>query len=159
MIPFRHKTRLCSHPCQLEAQLHALYLHWEAEQQALEAEEHSLACLQRHQAQLRWVVRDEMPCPARVVVTKLTKVEEQIAHSQRRLADQQQRCDLLARQFDVVQLALGVARRQARKPRWAGSGSQQMGRLLHLLAQLTLQGLQDAARAEGACWQQGWYRW
>lgn len=159
MITNRHQTCHCSSPRQLEAQLHALHLHWKAEQQALEEEEQSLAHFQRHQAQLRWVVRDEIPCPARVVVTKLTEVEEQIARSQRQLADQQQRCDLLASQFDAVQLALGVARRQARKPRWTWSGSQRMNRLLTLLTRLACQGLQEAARAEGACWQQGWYRW
>lgn len=111
MITFRHKTCLYSSPHQLEAQLHALHLHWQAEQQALEEEEQSLALLQRHHAQLRWVAQDEMPCPARVVVTKRAKVEEQIAQNQRRLADQQQRCDLLASQFDAAQLTLGVARR------------------------------------------------
>jgi hypothetical protein len=28
-----------------------------------------------------------------------------------------------------------------------------------LLTRLARQGLQGAARAEGACWQPGWYRW
>ena len=146
-------------PRQVEAQFHALHLHWKAEQQALEEEEQSLACLQRHQAQLRWVVRDEMPCPARVVVTKLAKVEEQLALTQRRLAAQQQHCDLLTSQFDAGQVALGVARRQARKPRWRWDGSQRMGRLRHLLARLASQGFQDLARSEMVLWPHGWYVW
>ena len=159
MATFRHPRRLCSHSHQLEAQLHELKLQWAAEQQTLEEEEQSLARLQRHQTQVHWVVWDEMPCPARVVVTKLTEVEEQIAQSQRRLAAQQQCCDQLARQFDAVQLALGVTWRQARKSRWTWSASQRMGRLIHLLAQLSLQGLQDVARLEVVWWQHGWYSW
>ena len=159
MIICRHQTRPCSYPRQLEAQLHALRLHWQAEQQALEEAEQALAHLQRHQAQLRWVVRDELPCPARVVVMKLTRVEEQTAHTQRRLADQQQRCQQLASHFDTFQVALGVARRQAHKPRWAWSGSQRMGRLLMLLTRLAREGLQEAARSEWMCWQQERYRW
>jgi uncharacterized coiled-coil protein SlyX len=159
MATFRHQKRLCSHPHQLEARLLELHLHWAAEQQALEAAEQSLAHLQRHQAQLHWVMRDETAPPARVVVTKLTQVEEQIAQTQRRLADQRERCHQIASQFEAVQVALGVARRQTRKPRWTWSGSQRMGRLLTRLTRLALQGLQCAARSEGEWWPHGWYGW
>src|SRR5262245_42431655 len=156
MMTFRHQTRLCSHPHQLEAQLHELHLHWEAEQQAPEEEEQSLAHLQRHQTQLHWVARDKTEPPARVVVTKLTEVEEQIAHTQRRLADYQQRCHQLASRFDAAQVALGVARRQVRKPR---CGSRRMGRLLTLLTRLARQALMCTARSEWEWGQHGWHPW
>lgn len=126
---------LCQQPRQVETRLHAIHLQWVAEQQTLTREEQWLLSLHQHQAQLRLVVRDTSCGTAPALREKLARIEEQIAQTHGRIAEQTQRCLELATQFDAVQVTLAVVRRQARQQPSAWSFTHLLSRLLRSLFQ------------------------
>ena len=153
MATLHHQAPPGSTPQAVEARLHAIHQEWEQERRALQHEEQGLLALHHHASYLRLLVGDRGCGRAPVLEEKLARLEGQRVLTARRIEDHQERCQELAAQFDVVQIALAVARRQTRTTGWHGSWQALPERCLHRLARRIRQALTWLAEQRG--WEQG----